>query len=415
MFNSQPKSIAQKYFAKSQISMALFSILFIASTSASNAKSIPTGFSSKQVSSFLILGNQQQQKPKIQLAILLDTSSSMDGLINQTRNQIWQVVNEFTTAKQNGVKPILEVALFEYGNDSNSPNSGFVRQLTGFTRELDKVSEGLFSLTTNGGSEYCGYAIKTAVNTLQWSAKESDIKTIFIAGNEPFTQGPINYRDALMLAKQKGIAVNTIHAGNHQTGIQTGWQSGALLAGGDYMSIDANRKVVHLNAPQDLEIAQLNQKLNQTYLPFGDNGKANKQRQQQQDKFSSNISPGLMAKRAKSKASSFYSNASWDLVDALEEGEIDSDALAKMKPKDLPEPMQTMNDEQKKQYILGKSEQRKTIRKEIAELSRSRAIYVAEETKKLTKSPLAAAPSISDALTKSIKKQAKEKHFTFEK
>jgi len=55
------------------------------------------------------------EQPKIQLAILLDTSSSMDGLIDQARNQIWQVVNEFSTAKQNGLTPILEVALFEYG------------------------------------------------------------------------------------------------------------------------------------------------------------------------------------------------------------------------------------------------------------------------------------------------------------
>ena len=97
--------------------------------------------------------------PRIQVAILLDTSNSMDGLIDQTRNQLWQVVNEFASARQNGVAPILEIALFEYGNDNNSRSSGYVRKLSAFTRELDQVSEGLFSLTTNGGNEYCGFAI----------------------------------------------------------------------------------------------------------------------------------------------------------------------------------------------------------------------------------------------------------------
>ena len=38
--------------------------------------------------------------PKIQLAILLDTSSSMSGLINQSRNQLWQVVNEFSLTRK---------------------------------------------------------------------------------------------------------------------------------------------------------------------------------------------------------------------------------------------------------------------------------------------------------------------------
>jgi hypothetical protein len=98
-----------------------------------------------------IIAPQPQAAPKIQLAILLDTSGSMDGLIDQTRNQLWQVVNEFSSAKRNGVTPTLEVALFEYGNDGNSRDTGFVRMLNNFTGELDKVSEGLFSLTTNGG------------------------------------------------------------------------------------------------------------------------------------------------------------------------------------------------------------------------------------------------------------------------
>lgn len=60
---------------------------------------------------------EQAFTPKIQLAILLDTSNSMDGLIDQARNQLWQVVNEFLEAKKNGLDPRLEVAIFEYGND----------------------------------------------------------------------------------------------------------------------------------------------------------------------------------------------------------------------------------------------------------------------------------------------------------
>ncbi len=37
-------------------------------------------------------------KPTVQLAILLDTSNSMDGLIDQAKTQLWNVVNEFVRA-----------------------------------------------------------------------------------------------------------------------------------------------------------------------------------------------------------------------------------------------------------------------------------------------------------------------------
>ena len=126
---------------------------------------------------------------------------------------------------------------------------------------------------------------------------------MFIAGNEPFTQGPVNYREALRLASQHGIVVNTIHAGDHQVGIDSGWQSGALVAGGDYMSIDANRKAVHILAPQDKRIAELNIKLNQTYVPYGKQGRAKAERQYEQDVKSLSISPALLAKRVQSKSS----------------------------------------------------------------------------------------------------------------
>ena len=352
-----------------------------------------------------------KHKPKIQLAILLDTSGSMDGLIDQTRNQIWQVVNEFSTAKRNGVTPILEVALFEYGNDGNPRDTGFVRMLNNFTQELDKVSEGLFSLTTNGGSEYCGFAIKTAVRSLNWSHNNNDIKTIFIAGNEPFTQGPVNYRDALQLASRHGIAVNTIHAGDHQVGIETGWQSGALIAGGDYMSIDSNRRAVHVLAPQDRRIAELNSQLNNTYVPYGSKGKEKSRRQKEQDTNTRNISAGLLSKRAITKSSSYYNNAKWDLVDALAEGEITDDELLKMESSNLPEEMKPMSNDEKKKYIAEKSGQRSQLKQEIKALSEKRKVYVNEQKKK----QVAAAPSMSDALTKAIKKQAAEKNYQLEK
>lgn len=211
---------------------------------------------------------QDAKKPLVQIALLLDTSGSMQGLIEQAKSQLWRVVNEFTKATQNGVAPEVHVALYEYGKSSLSASSGWMRQIQPLTTDLDKISEELFALRTNGGDEYCGWVIRDAVRDLQWNNSAEVYKAIFIAGNEPFTQGPVHYADACKAAITKGIIVNTIHCGDQATGINTKWQDGALLADGSYMVIDQNRAVVSIEAPQDKEIARLGVELNKTYLAY---------------------------------------------------------------------------------------------------------------------------------------------------
>lgn len=348
------------------------------------------------------------QRPKIQLAILLDTSSSMDGLIDQARQQIWQVVNEFSTATRHGIKPTLEVAVFEYGNNGISADKGYIRKVSGLTGELDQVSEALFSLTTNGGEEYCGLVIQSAVSQLKWSDSANDIKAIFIAGNEPFTQGPTPFREAIAAAKNRGIVVNTIHAGNQAEGINTGWKDGAVLAGGNFMSIDQNHQVVHIKAPQDRKIAELNAQLNKTYIPYGAEGEAKQARQMAQDNISSEISAGLMAKRAKSKVSSYYENSSWDLVDAHSNGKVDLENIEKAK---LPEKMRGMSKGKRKDYVEKAAADRKKTQEAILALSNERDAYVAEQRKKQAEENVS---TVEDALIAAVRKQGKSKSYEFE-
>src|SRR6187402_743198 len=58
---------------------------------------------------------------KIQVALLLDTSNSMDGLIEQAKSRLWNIVNTLTTLKYHGKTPDIEIGLYEYGNDGLSP------------------------------------------------------------------------------------------------------------------------------------------------------------------------------------------------------------------------------------------------------------------------------------------------------
>jgi hypothetical protein len=185
-------------------------------------------------------------KPKsIQLALLLDTSNSMDGLIDQAKSQLWKIVNELAKAEcDDATRPVIRIALYEYGNDGLPSSEGYIRQVSALTGDLDVISEKLFALTTNGGNEFCGQVINTSLKQLDWSPSAADLKIIFIAGNEPFTQGRVPFYTACELAKEKNVVVNTIFCGLFGEGISTSWKNGADLTGGTYMSIEQDRKTV---------------------------------------------------------------------------------------------------------------------------------------------------------------------------
>jgi hypothetical protein len=166
------------------------------------------------------------KRPLVQVAILLDTSNSMDGLIGQAKTELWRIVNEIASYRRNGADPLVQVALYEYGNTSLPAEQGYLRLVSPLTSDLDAISEALFNLTTNGGDEYCGLAIHRATADLAWSTNPDDYRAIFIAGNEPFTQGKTDYRTAVAEATRKGIYVNTIHCGSLDEGVSGGWRDG---------------------------------------------------------------------------------------------------------------------------------------------------------------------------------------------
>lgn len=344
-------------------------------------------------------------KPVIQLAILLDTSNSMDGLIDQARTQLWRVVNEFGTAKKNGIAPELQVALYEYGNDGLPAEGGHIRLVQPFTTDLDKISEELFALKTNGGQEYCGQVIAEALRGLHWSASPDDLKVIFIAGNEEFTQGTVDYRTSCAKALTRGIIVNTIFCGERSQGLETKWGVGATMADGRFVAIDQNAQVAEIDAPQDDEIAALGAKLNDTYLAYGAKGYEGVKRQYAQDK-NLEAKKGANVQRQIAKASGNYHNASWDLVDAKKSGKLD---LEKVKAADLPAPMRNMTVAQRKAHVEAAEKQRGEIQKRIAKLDGERKKYVAARKKQLPP----AASTLDEAIIAAVREAGRKRGFTF--
>lgn len=340
----------------------------------------------------------------IQIGILLDTSNSMDGLIDQAKTQIWKIVNEMALAEWNGERPDLEVALFEYGNDRLNPVEGYVRMVVPLTSDLDLVSEELFNLTTDGGSEYCGTVIHRAVRALDWSSEQDNLKLIFIAGNEEFNQGGIDFNESCRNAISNGIIVNTIFCGDYDEGIRGLWKQGADLSDGKYMNINQDLQIAYIEAPQDEEIRMLGEKLNETYLPYGAYGKELKNRQETQDLNAVTMSEEAEIQRSISKAQDFYNNEGWDLVDAAVSGIVDLDTMDK---EQLPREMQNMTDEEINKYVEEKLSEREEIQDRINELNIERREYLNNQMK--NNSP----DTLDNAIIDAIHEQAALKNYTF--
>jgi hypothetical protein len=354
----------------------------------------------------------------VDVAILLDTSNSMDGLINQARNQLWQIVQRLSVAEKDGRKPALRVSVFEYGNTNLPATENYIRQVLPLSDDLDKVSEALFGLTTKGGDEYCGAVIGEAVTRLDWSSDDDAYKSIFIAGNEAFTQGQVSYLNTCADAKEKGVLVNTIHCGDHSTGVRGKWADGAEKGGGQSFNINQDRKQVTIHCPQDKVLIELNGKLNKTYLWYGAKSARGKYRSNQlaQDTNAMGGMGGMamggmggggmgmgpsssaFGGRVASKASKIYDNRARDLVDAVE---ADEEAITKVEGKNLPDAMQKMTIDQRKKHVADNAAKRKQIQEEIKKVAAEREAFLVAERKKLGEKK----DTFGDAIVQAIDQQ----------
>lgn len=343
----------------------------------------------------------------VQIALVLDTSGSMDGLINQARSHLWNMVDQMggMTRMVNGkLRTVrVELALYEYGNDTIPAAEGYIRQVQPFTGDLDTVSEKLHGLFTNGGSEYAGQAIQTAVQQLQWSKDPDTMKFVFLAGNEGFDQGPIGAQVAMDLAAKNDINVQLIFCGTRDES----WEAAAKIAQSDLMTIDHNKVATHIPAPQDDEILQLGGQLNDTYMAYGRQGQASIARQKGADMSSAKMSKKVAIERMQLKSKKSYDNRGWDLVDAQDK---DTDFLAKQSEENLPAQMRGKSLEEKKAMVAANAAKRAEIKAKIAKLEAERATFIKNEKAKTGETD---APSLDSELMKSTRKTAAKKGYKF--
>lgn len=346
-------------------------------------------------------------KPKrIDLAVCLDVSNSMDGLITSAKAKLWDIVNDLAKVKPT---PELRVALFSYGNDGYDPKVGWVRKELDLTTDLDALYQKLFALTTRGGTEYVTRVCRDATEQLQWADDKDALRIIFVCGNEPASQDPlVKLQEAADKAKGKGIVINAIFCGAAGHRDASDWKEFAKLAGGSFTSIDQEAGTVAIATPMDKELAELGAKLNTTYVVYG--GKENREKQANQalqDANAAQAGTGVAAARSASKATGLYRNEMWDLVDRMKQDpKFD---LKTIPEKELSDELRKLKPEKRLEYVKQKAKEREALQKQITDLNAKRSVYInAEQKKHATKADRA----FDEAIRATLKAQAQSKGMT---
>ncbi|MEM7227520.1 MAG: vWA domain-containing protein [Planctomycetota bacterium] len=342
----------------------------------------------------------------IELAICLDTSGSMDGLINSARQKLWTIVNDLAKAEPT---PTLRVALLSYGNDGHNDENGWVNVETQFTQDLDTVSQMLFGLTTNGGTELVGRVVQTSLEELEWHPSSSALRMIFVAGNESAHQDDkVAVREICKDAAFRGIDVNSIYCvyGDDDSEVRPGWRELAMVGNGEFAMIDQDNGTVVIATPVDQTLIALSGDLNKTYIPFGAAGQAGCANQVAQDWNAAQMNTANAASRAATKAGKLYT-CGWDLVDAIRTEQV---KLADVNTDDLPENMQSMTHEQRVAWIESMQTQRAVLQDQINELDQRRQAMLTHE---LSRQASTNVGSFDIAIRSAIRDKAEAKGFRF--
>jgi hypothetical protein len=340
----------------------------------------------------------------VDLVIVLDTSNSMDDLLDSARARVWDIVNELGRMSP---QPELRVGLVSFGSpEVASEEEGFVAVRSDLTSDLDQLYAELVDLRTDGGEEKVGWALQAAVERMSWSPDPDGLRLIFIAGNESADQGveQVDFRVVGESARRADIFINSLYAGARESAAGEMWPDVARAGGGNFSAIDASLSLAQVATPHDQPLLDLNARLNETYLPYGEDGVAGLANQRVQDNNATRLGVQSCSSRVVAKGSALYDNSRWDLVDAALKDDFQWESL---RDSDLPGELRPLTPPQRVAFVKKLRTEREEIQESIRKTSDERELFLRELRREK-----AAEMGLDEALRSSLIAQAGAKGFS---
>lgn len=349
------------------------------------------------------------QKHRIEVVFVLDTTSSMSGLIQAAKEKIWSIASTMASAQQN---PEIKMGLVAFRDRGDA----YVTKVLDLSEDLDSMYARLMDFRAQGGGdgpESVNQALDDAINRISWSQQDNVYKVAFLIGDAPphmDYSDDIKFPVTLEKAKAKGILVNTIQSGQNSSTIPV-WKNIAQLGYGEYFQVENSGNSIAVSTPFDKKLSELASRLEETRIFYGDDKQLERQLRKDEagKKLHEELSESALARR-----SAFNATASGEanllgeseLVDAITSGRVKLDDIAE---EEMPSSLKAMAPTEQVAHIAEKAEKRNQIKAEIKKLSDSRKQYIAEQiTAEVAES------SLDEKIYSAVKKQAKVKGLIYE-
>ena len=352
-----------------------------------------------------------EEKSKMQVVFLLDATGSMSGLISAAKDKIWSIVGSFN---QTQPTPEIEIGMIFYRDRGDN----FITKVIPFSPNMDELYEQLMLIQAEGGGdepESVNQALYEAVSKMAWNMNDKNVyKSIFLVGDCPphmDYQDDVKYPKSCKNANEKSIVINTILMGNNREAHKI-WNEIASSTNGQFIQTNMNVNDISIATPYDKKISDLQYELDNTRIYYGsrEEQEVSISKSVQSEKIKSG-SASVAAKRAEYNLSesakvSYYGTK--ELINDVEKGKKVTD----IRKEELPKELQKMSSSELEDYVKKMLDKRKSIEKEITELSKQRQEHINAEVSKMDADE--AENSFDNVIFKAIKVQAEEKNIKIE-
>jgi hypothetical protein len=350
------------------------------------------------------------QSHRIEVAFVLDTTSSMSGLIKAAKEKIWSIATTMASAQQN---PDIRIGLVAFRDRGDT----YITRTYDLSNDLDSMYASLMDFRAQGGGdgpESVNQALHDAVHDMSWSDDNNTYKVVFLVGDAPPHMdypNDVKYPVTLEAARLKGIVVNAIQSGQHQY-TRPAWQQIASLGQGEYFQVEDSGNTVAVATPYDAKLSALAAELEATRLYFGDR----ETKKAQQAKLDANARLRReLSSEALARRDTFNATASGkanllgdrELVDAISSGRVELDQIEQ---ENLPASLQAMAPAEQMEMIGEQAKRRAELQQQIRQISESRSSFI----KQKVEADGGADDSLDEKIYRAVKDQAASVGLTYD-
>ncbi len=350
------------------------------------------------------------QHHRIEVVFVLDTTSSMSGLIQAAKEKIWSIATTMASAKQ---QPDVRMGLVAFRDRGDA----YVTRVFDLSSDLDSMYASLMDFRAEGGGdgpESVNQALYDAIHEISWSPDGDVYKVAFLVGDAPPHMdyaNDVKYPVTLAEARRRGIVVNTIQSGEWQQ-TRPAWREIAALGAGEYFNVEDSGNAVAVATPFDERLSKLAEEIEETRLFYGDadDRLAQQRKLEAGAKLREKSSTEALARRSMYNATPAGKKnllGESELVDAITSGRVELDDIDR---DNLPASISALAPAEQMEVIKQKAGERERLEQEIKSLAESRNAYIKERVDAAG----GAADSLDEKIYRAVRDQAASVGLSYE-